>query len=315
MGVIIFFGRAYTGTGQLAEKASDILGYRVVNDREVIQTAAREYGLDEKEIEASIYKAPPLPEQFSPGKARCIAAVKSVLARTVEKGQVIFSGLLGGLIPRDIGLHLLVTASDAYRRRSLRACEGNGSRKPSETLALSDAVFLRWALYLKTTENREPSDCDGVVNVSRTGQAELIGLISKAASAKGPERDPGAFRLAARVSRLMAEKGHAVAVSARGDRVRLRVNKPVMMLGRYGKKVSALACSVEGVGRAVAQAGPLYYRTNVLSGHRFVPSLNQAVKPLEKEYEQLYAQVADRPRASLYTQAVKAQALFSRPAS
>ena len=314
MGVITFFGRAYTGAGQLAEKASEILKYRVVDDRELIETAAREYGLDEKDIEASIYKAPPVPEQFSAGKARCIAAVKSVVARNVEKGEVIFNGFLGELIPSDIGLHLLVTASDAYRLRRLRSREENDQRKAADILSLSDEAFLRWSLYLKTAENREPSDCDGVINASRTGRSELIGLISEAAERKGRERDPGSFRLAARVSRLMAEKGHPVAVSARGDRIRLRVNKPVMMLSRYGKKLSSLARSVEGVGKASAQAGPTYYRADVLSGHKFVPSPNMAVRPLKKEYEQLYAQVADQPRAFLYSRAEKVPPLtVNRP--
>lgn len=219
MSVIIFFGRAYTGTGQLAEKASQLLGYRVLDDSHVIETAARKYGLDKEEIEASIFKAPPLPDQFSPAKARCIAAVKSVLAKQVEKGQVIFSGFLGELIPDDIGLHLLVTAPDNYRLRRLRSREESDDDGAAHTMALSDAAFLRWSLYLKSAEGHDPADCDGVVNVSRTGQSDLIQLISDAADGKCSQRDPRAFRLAARVSRLMAEKGHPVAVSARETRL------------------------------------------------------------------------------------------------
>jgi len=308
MSVITFFGRKYTGTGQLAEKAAEILGYRVVCDREVIEAAAREYGLKEKDIEISIYDSPPLQELFTPAKARCIAAVKSILAREVDRGQVIFSGFLGELIPLDIGLHLLVTASDRFRLRRLRGLEGNESARASDQLSLSDEAFLRWSLYLNHAENRQTGDYDGVVNVSRTGQSELIRLISEAAEKKGQEKDPKAFRLAARVSRVMAEKGHPVAVSASGDRVDLRVNKPVMMLSRYGKKLSTLARSVNGVGKVRTQPG--CYRADICSGHEFNTPMHVAWQPIKQAYEQLYAQV-DRSHAFVYRQA--AAVLVNRP--
>ncbi len=309
MGVITFFGRKYTGRGQLAEKAAEIWGYRVVRDREVIEAAAREYGLKAKDIENSIYIDPPLPERFTPAKARCIAAVKSILAREVDKGQVIFSGFVGELIPTDIGLHLLVTASDRFRLRRLHAREENNGAAASDQLRLSDEAFLRWSLYLKHSENREPQDYDGVVNVSRTGQSELIRLILEAADKKRQENNPKAFRLAARVSRVMAEKGHPVAVSARGDRVNLRVNKPVMMLARYGKKLSALARSVNGVGKVRTQPG--CYRADICSGHEFNTPMHVAWQPLKQEYEQLYAQV-DKSRAFVYHRQA-APVLVNRP--
>lgn len=61
MNVISFFGREYTGVGQLADKASEILGFRVVKDRDVIITAAKKFGLDPKQLETSVYKDPPFP--------------------------------------------------------------------------------------------------------------------------------------------------------------------------------------------------------------------------------------------------------------
>jgi cytidylate kinase len=314
MSVITFFGREYTGTVHLAEKAAEIWGYRVVRDRDVIESAAREFNLKNKDIAASIYKDPPTPGRFTSGKARCIAAVKSILAREVEKGQVIFCGLLGQLIPEDIGLHILVTATDSSRLRRLRNREGNGSQKAKDRISLSDEVFLRWSLYLKTVEDRDIAEYDGVINVSRTGQSELIRLICEAADKKREERDPMEFRLAARVSRLMAEKGHPVAVSARGDRVDLRVNKPVMMLARYGKKLTALARSVDGVGMVKAEAGPQFYRADICSGQEFTPPLDMAWQPIAQEYEQLYAQVADN-HAVLYHQVQDAPPLAAAPPS
>ena len=308
MSVITFFGRKYTGAGQLAQKAAEIWGYRVVRDRQVIDAAAREYGLKVKDIESSIFTDPPLPERYTPAKAQCIAAVKTLVAREVDKGQVIFSGFLGELIPADIGLHLIVTASDRFRLRRLASREGADPSTAADQLHRFDEAFLRWSLYLKHAENRQPQDYDGVVNVSRTGQSELIRLICEAADKKRQERDPKAFRLAARVSRVMAEKGHPVAVSARGDRVNLRVNKPVMMLSRYGKKLSALARSVNGVGTVRTRTG--WYRADICSGHEFNAPMHVAWQPIKHEYEQLYAQV-DTSHAFVQRQATPV--LMSRP--
>lgn len=286
MSVITFFGRKFTGRAPLAEKAADVLGYKVIYDRDLIHTAAGRYGLKKKDIKTSIYQDPPMAERYSADKARCIAAVRSVVAEEVKKGQVIFSGFLGELIPHQMGLHILVTASDNFRQR--RRTEGGG--EPLDT----DEAFLRWSLYLATSESRDPSDFDGVVNVARIGKSQLIDLLAEAASEKKETMTPKEFSLAARVSRLMAEKGHRVSVEARNDRVDLRVHQPVLMLSRYGRKLAALARSVKGVGVVETHAGSLFYRADIFTGCQFTPAPQVSCRPIEIQYEWLYAQVADR---------------------
>ncbi|WDP91241.1 MAG: cytidylate kinase family protein [Desulfobacter sp.] len=302
MSVITFFGRKFTGRAPLAEKAADILGYRVVYDRNLIDTAAREYGLKKKDIRKSIYLDPPMAERYSADKARCIAAVKSVLAEEVKKGQVIISGFLGGLVPSKMGLHILVTASENSRRRRLQRRNTDEITREGHQMLETDEAFLRWSLYLKTTEGRKPSNFDGVVSVSRTGQSELIDMIFDAASEKKEEMTPKEFSLAARVSRLMAEKGHRVSVDAKEDQVDLKIHKPVLMLSRYGKKLSALARSVRGVGNVRTRAGSLFYRADIYPGCEFKPAPQVSYRPIEIQYERMYAQVAGRRPAFVQKQ-------------
>ena len=88
------------------------------------------------------------------------------------------SGFLGKLIPADLGLHLLVTAPEKFRVKNIVQQNGSQPIATAKTrLKQADETFLRWALYLRSAESCRPADCDGVVNVTRTGQSELVEMI------------------------------------------------------------------------------------------------------------------------------------------
>ncbi|MCG8548918.1 MAG: cytidylate kinase-like family protein [Desulfobacterales bacterium] len=292
MSVITFFGRAYTGKAQLAQKAGAALGYNVLYDQDIIDAAAETYNLKKSSIERSIFKDPPIADRYTPAKAKCIAAVRSVLADKIQQSPVIVSGFLGKLIPSELGLHILVTAPQGFRNRRIQ-CE-TGKKTGIDTkkhLAFSDESFLRWSLYLRSSESRRPMDCDGVVNVT-TGLSHLIELISSAALNKKEEITAQEFALSAKVSRLMAEKGHPVSVAARQDQLDLVVHKPVLMFSRYGKKLARLVRSVSGVDKVNTRTGRLFYQTDILPGSHYFNTPTPA--PIKKQYEQLYATVTER---------------------
>ena len=293
MSVITFFGRAYTGKAQLAQKAADVLGCKVLYDQDIIDAAAGLYKLKKSSIEKSIFKDPPFADRYTPAKAKCIAAVKSVLADKIKQGPVVVSGFIGRLIPSELGLHILVTAPKDFRNRKIQRETGKNTRIDiQKQLERSDESFLRWSLYLRSAESRRPMDCDGVVNVTTTGQTDLIELISNAALNKKEEMSPQEFALAADVSRLMAEKGHPVSVAARHGQVDLVVHKPVLMLSRYGKKLANLVQSVNGINKVNTRTGRLFYQTDILPGSNYFKTPTPA--PINKQYEQLYARVTER---------------------
>ncbi len=111
-------------------------------------------------------------------------------------------------------------------------------------------------------------DCDCVVNVT-TGLSDLIELISSAALNKKEEITAQEFALSAKVSRLMAEKGHPVSVAARQDQLDLVVHKPVLMFSRYGKKLARLVQSVNGVEKVNTRTGRQFYQTDILPGSHY----------------------------------------------
>ena len=296
MSVITFFGSAYTGKAHLAQRAAEALGYRVLYDQDIINKAAANYNLKQTAIEASIFKDPPFGDRYTPAKAKCIAAVKSVLAEEIKKGPVILSGFTSKLIPANLGLHILVTAPEKFRVKN--AVQKNGTQPVAtlkESLKQADDTFLRWSLYLRSAESCRPADCDGIINATRTGQADIVEMITKAAANKKEEMNFAEFDLATKVSCLMAEKGHPVSVAAKKDRINLVVHKPVLMFSRYGKKLAGLAGSVEGVNDVHTRSGRLFYRPNILPGNRFFNTRTGAdCNPIKKQYEHLYASVTDQ---------------------
>jgi len=294
MKAINFFGREYTGANQLAEKTASALGGRVVYDKDLIEKAAKTYNFKALDIEKSIYNDPPCPERFSSGKAQCIAAVKSVLAEEIKTGAAIFSGFLGELIPREIGLHVLVTSGEDYRFQQIFRQDGLSREKAAAQIKLKDKSFFQWTHYLKESENLSPANCDAVVASDQMEDSEIIEEISRAISKRNTEADIEDFVLSAKVSSAMAQKGYPVAVSAHGACVDMTILKPVLMLSRHEKKLADIALSIYGVRKVHTCTGPGFYRPNICSQYEFSLSSKALFSSIEKQYNALYQQVSGK---------------------
>jgi len=294
MKAINFFGREYTGANQLAEKTASALGCRVIYDRDIIDKAVVTYNLKSLDIEKSIYNDSPCPERFSSGKARCIAAVKSVLAEEIKAGSAIFSGFLGELIPREIGLHVLVTSGEDYRLQQIFRKEGSSGEKAAAQIQLKDREFFQWSHYLKESEILSHADCDAVVASDQMEDSEIIEEISRAIKERNTEADIKDFALSAKVASVMAQKGYPVAVSAHGSRVDMTILKPVLMLSRHEKKLADIALSVHGVLMVHTYTGPGFYRPNICSRYEFALSSKAIFSSIEKQYDSMYRQVSGK---------------------
>ncbi|MCP4110126.1 MAG: cytidylate kinase-like family protein [Desulfobacteraceae bacterium] len=296
MKAITFFGGIYTGAEQLAGKTASALGCRVIHDRELIEKTSETHMLKVSDIEKSIYSDPPFPERFSPGRAKCIAAVKSVLAEELKMEAAVFSGFLGELIPPEMALHVLVTSGSDYRSRQIFREKGIAGEHAADRIRQEDEGFFRWTHYLEETEQWNMSECHAIVASDHMNHVDVIEEIARAVEEKKQDtatENAGVedFALAAKVASVMAEKRHPVAVSAHNAQVELTILNHVLMLSRYEKKLAAIASAVPGVQEVRTSVGPHFYKADVYRKWEFALSSKALFRSIEKKYENVRQQI------------------------
>ncbi len=301
MKAITFFGGAYTGVERFAEETSSALGCRLIRDDELIQKAAEQKEIEASDIEKSIYCAPPFHDRFSPKGARCIAAVKTVLAEEIQESPAIFSGFLGELIPRTLANHVLVTAGMEYRVQRCFREEGKTGEGSVNAIRQNDRSFLQWARYLETMTDWRPRRCHALVASDYMKPSALIEEIAQSIDARKKNMvsvksflDDFAFE--AKISERMALKRHPVAISVFEGKVNLTIVKPVLMLSRYKKRLLHLLSDLKEAGDVDIRVGPGFNRADIVSSRRFHLSREASLRLAEKRYAAIHERISEHKR-------------------
>jgi cytidylate kinase len=101
MTIITISRGSYSKGKEVAEKVADRLGYECLS-REVILDASDHYHIPEIKLIKAIHDAPSILERFGHNKSRFMAYYQSVLSRRVQKDNVVYHGLAGHLLLKDI---------------------------------------------------------------------------------------------------------------------------------------------------------------------------------------------------------------------
>ncbi|RLC21858.1 MAG: hypothetical protein DRI57_01335 [Deltaproteobacteria bacterium] len=294
MKAITFFGGAYSGADQLAEKTASTMGCRLIHDKYLIEKTSETHKMKISDIEKSIYAAPPFPERFSYKKARCIAAVKSVLAEEIRTGAAVFSGFLGELIPHNMALHVLVTSGSDHSLQQAFREEGIAGDHAAEGIRHKNEAFYQWTHYLEEAEDWNPST---VVASDRMALSEVIEEIVRGIEEKKEARTDAVedFALSAKIASVMAEKGYPVTVSAQDGRADLTILNHVVMLSWHEKKLAAMASAVSGVREVRTRVGRHFYQNDIYRRCEFALSSKSIFRSIEKQYEEIYRKVSGNP--------------------
>jgi CheY-like chemotaxis protein len=225
MTAITIFNGCFCDARPVVERVAEITGYRLVDDREIIDDAVRLSGLNRAMI-AGMFS--PNAGDFGlngPDRNRAVSWLRHAVARKLAAGEdLVFWGYTALLAPRDcwniLGVCLVNEAND----RIWTACRDGKHTEPEarELMAAEDRVRGEWVVGV--TDCNDPWSetlYDMVVPVGALGVRQSAHLIVEQL-AKSMIRESSAarvciedFRLAAEVQAELARHGHDVSVSAR----------------------------------------------------------------------------------------------------
>lgn len=261
MPIITISRGTMSGGKALAECVAGALGSPCVA-REVLIEGAHKLGVSEERLSAKMERSPGLWERLTTERRTYLLAVQSALAEQAVRGDMVYHGLAGHLLLREVPEVLRVRLIAPLEARVAALMEQRGiTREEAERyIAEVDQHRARWTRLMYDTEIEDPRLYDLVLNLEKTSinsacavvvwmarQPEFV--VNEACSARLTD-----FALACRVRLALAtnpaSRGLELTVTAR-DGV-------VTLVGEVPKSDMITRASVRWVGelKQVAESVP-----------------------------------------------------------
>jgi len=147
---------------------ADHLGYPCVG-REILQAAARKAGVSEESLKRE-FEAPPRPLSFqaSPQRVHYLLAVQTALAERCIEGDLVYHGLAGQFLLKDLPgvLRVRLIAPIEMRIRALTAAHHRTAPRAAEKyIKRADRDRRRWVRHMYGADVDDPALYDLTINL------------------------------------------------------------------------------------------------------------------------------------------------------
>lgn len=250
---------------EVADEVADRLGYRRLQDEELLAAAARRVESSPDRIRRVMYGPQPFFGGSGRERLRQVAALRLALADTIRDDGVVYLGLAGHLLPSTLTHVLKVCLAGTHEYRLGGATKSGLTRREAErALRRDDEARGEWIGFLHGVGPWDKSLFDVFVAMQETSVDRAVEMICEHAgrpALESTERARAAvadLRLAAEVGLALASRGHDVDVTCSDSVATVLIKKHSLFLDKLQRELEEIARGVPGVTAAVARPGPRY---------------------------------------------------------
>jgi len=262
MPIITISRGSYSMGKAIAERVASRLGYECVS-REVLLEASDLYDTPEIKLEKAIHDAPSLLERLGHGKRSYVAFIQSALTRYVRRDDVVYHGLAGHLLLKNVShvIKVRIIAALDLRVEVLMRREGCTEREAAALIAEQDAQRRGWTQSLYGVDPQDPSMYALVLNLPSVGEDEAVDLICHLAglerfqTTEASRRDMEDLAIACAVKAALIEKHPEISVGSRYGNVLVYCGGGDRNERQVRESADPLMGSIEGIRNLEVHAG------------------------------------------------------------
>lgn len=170
----------------VAEKVAQRLGSSVIS-RDLLLDASDRFHIPEFKLIRAIHDAPGILERFSHSKQAYLAYIRSALTERVCEDNVVYHGLAGHLMFKDIEgvLKVRITADMDYRATREAKREGISIQEARSILEKDDKQRRKWTNSLHGADPWDSNLYDLTIRIDRFKVEDAVDFICQAAQSEG----------------------------------------------------------------------------------------------------------------------------------
>jgi cytidylate kinase len=223
MSIVTVSRGSYSYGKEVAEKTAERLGYKCIS-RDVLIEASEEFDVPEIKLLHAIRDAPSIFDRFTFEKERYIAYFRDALLGHFQKDNVVYHGLAGHFLVREIPHVLKVRILAEMDDRVKFVMQREGMTNESEALRAIkniDEARRKWSLHVWGIDTNDPGLYDLVIHIKKISSDDAADIISHAVGLERFQTTPQSQQamddlvLASRVRASLLERHSRVTVTAK----------------------------------------------------------------------------------------------------
>jgi cytidylate kinase len=252
-----------SGGKKLAEGVASALGIPCLG-REVLVSAAAKLGVPEELLAKKMERGPGLWDRLTLERRIYVVAVQASLAEKIVAGNLVYHGLAGQLLLRNLPavLRVRLIAPLEARIRTVIECQGLSKQSAEQYIKDVDENRIRWTRFMYDVDLQDPQLYDMLISLEKMSIPSACDVVVEAARkpefsiTEAVQAQFADFALACRVRVAMAthpaSRGLDLDIASSGGNVEIsgEVPRPVMLThasSRWENELTQIAKSVEGV--------------------------------------------------------------------
>ena len=263
MAIITISRGSYSKGREVAEKVAERLNYQLLS-REVLLDASEHFHIPEVKLIRSIHDAPSVLDRFSHGRLRFISYIQSALTSLVRNDNVVYHGLAGHLliknVPHVVKVRIVADIEDRVEAEMKR--EGMGYAEARALLLKDDEERRGWTQSLYGVDPWDASLYDLVIRIHKLTIEDAVDFISQTAGRECFRTTPEAQRkmddaaLSCRIKAILARDDYFdLAVTSEFGNVLVYTKRGHRRARQLEEKLEKLVGDIPGINHLELREG------------------------------------------------------------
>jgi cytidylate kinase len=253
MPIITISRGSYTRGKEVAEKLAQALGYHCLS-RDILLEASERYNIPEIKLIRAIHDAPSILERLTYAKGHYVAYIRAALLQQVQKDNVVYHGLAGHFLLREIPhvlkVRIIADLEDRVREEMRR--ENISAVEARRILQKDDQERRKWSKHVYGVDAWDPSLYDLLIKIKPItvdGAVDIIkGALKEPIFQTTPEGQKlvDDLSLAARIEAALIEDIPSIQVEAKDAEVFIYLKRDLCKDLELISRIKSLASKVAG---------------------------------------------------------------------
>ncbi|RJQ70177.1 MAG: cytidylate kinase-like family protein [Desulfobacteraceae bacterium] len=252
MAVITISRGSYSMGKTVAEQVAQRLGYIVISRDLLLETSAR-YHIPEIKLVRAIHDAPGILERLRHSKQAYLAYIRAALTERVSQGNVVYHGLAGHIMLKEIPGVLKVRINADLETRVARemAREGISAAEARAIILKDDQQRRRWTKSLHKVDPWDSDLYDLVIRIDRLTVEDAVNFICGAAQGESFNNTPKSLAklqdlaLACRIKAELVEEFPSIGVTCQFGNVIVYTSEKKQGGAKLHKRIEALRKTIQ----------------------------------------------------------------------
>jgi cytidylate kinase len=238
----------------VAERVADKLGYAVIS-RDLLLSASERFHIPEIRLIRAIHDAPSILSRLRHSKQAYLAYIQAALTERVSNDNVVYHGLAGHLLLKQIPgvLKVRITADLETRVANEVQREGISAQEAREMIVQDDEQRRGWTQSLQGVDPWDSNLYDLVIRVDRLSVDDAVDVICRAAGSEGFRTTEKGLQLmkdlalACRIKAALVDAFPAVGVACQYGNVVVYTKEKGQGHAELHKRLDAIGREISGI--------------------------------------------------------------------